>query len=334
MTYHLESGATIEISSREFDGTDDAAESSRERMSGAATIFLPGWAIGAHTESARKLGEAFAESSQNLTYAISTRAETMAIKDTLYEEARAIAKFIKEKGIKEVTLTGHSQGGDKAINVAEILQEDPEVKIRGLVLIDSTGLYDQAPSALAMGFARDSLIDTPKTLAENILAENIKKNREAIKHAVRASTDIVFGIIREMAKSKLNYPSRLRTETQEMAVVNPRLAKLRVPIILLSGAHDPVSNPEKIIPPGEEEKILEAWEREQQTSETKKYIDPREEFLRKNVFSNSPYVRMVIPEKLGHHGLPFYRPESVARASLYLLKRFERRENPKQDRKE
>jgi hypothetical protein len=134
-----------------------------------------------------------------------------------------------------------------------------------------------------------------------------------------------------MEKSRLNYPSRFKNEILETAAVNSRLAELRVPIILISGAQDPISNPEKIIPPGEEEKVLEVWEHEQQTLEVKNFSDPREEFLRKNVFPNSPYIRMVVPEKLGHHGLPLYRSKSVARAALYLLKRFERRENLKQE---
>lgn len=326
VTYNLESGAIIEISSREFKKkgkeADSIPESNREK-SGVATIFLSGWAMGAGTESARIFGEAFAESSENSTYAISTRAEMMADKNMLYEEAQAVAKFIKDKGIREVILTGYSQGGDKAVNVAAILQEDPEMKVGGLVLMDSTGLYEQTPSALVRGFSRDSLLDTPKTLAKNIV-----KNPEAAKRGIVILTDIIFGVIREMSKSKLNYASRLKTEIKEMAAVNPRLAKLRMPIILLSGAKDLVSSPEKIIPSHEEEKILEAWEREQETTEAKKFIDPREEFLRKNIFPNSPYIRMVVPEKLGHHGLPIYRSKSVARASLYLLKRFNRRENP------
>src|SRR3989338_8393921 len=76
ITYNLESGAMIEISYREFDAThkdtDDIPEGNRERAAAVATIFLPGWAMGADTESARKLGEEFADSSKNSTYAIST----------------------------------------------------------------------------------------------------------------------------------------------------------------------------------------------------------------------------------------------------------------------
>lgn len=323
-TYNLESGSIVEVSARELNGNKEP-EGKQEKMPKGAIIFLPGWGMDAENETARKLGGAFADGSQGLTYAITTRAEAMHEKDTLLEEAKAIAQFIKEKGIKEVTLAGHSQGGDKAINVVTILQEDLGMQVKGLVLIGATGLYSQTPTGLVAGFSKDSLLNTPKTLARNA-----RKHPEAIAQGNKATTDLVFGIIREIAKSRLDYPKRFLTEIREMAAVNPRLAALKVPIVLLTGAYDPISNPEKIIPAGEEDKIMEAWKREEETPERETFIDPREKFLQKNLFPNSPYVRMVIPEKFGHHGIPLFRTASVARASLYLLKRFHRRENTNQ----
>jgi len=327
--YTTESGMNVDLVWKESVAPETEAnrgpDAGREEYpQEEGVIFLPGWAMGADAKAGAALGKAFAENSHSRAYTITTRAEKISDDiDSLYEQAQAISKFVKEKGLKEVTLAGHSQGGDKAIDVAAILQEDPEMKIRGLVLLDSVGLYEQDPSSLAKGFAKDSLVKTPKTLMSKAV-----RNPQVMMQGVRAMTDIVFGIAKEISRSKTGYPSRLKNEISEMARVNPRLSTLRMPIVLMSGSNDPVSNPEKIMPPGEEEKILKAWEKEKESLGSAEFIDPREEFLKNNIFPQSPYVRMVIPEKLGHHGLPLFRSKSVANVSLYLLRRFERREKP------
>ncbi len=44
--------------------------------------------------------------------------------------------------------------------------------------------------------------------------------------------------------------------------------------------------------------------------------------LKEHIFKKSPYVKMVIADKLGKHGLPVFRAESVANTSIGLLERF------------
>lgn len=319
--YELESGISVEVDWERFEPKEGAIESTPEKPAEKAVIFLPGWAVEAGDQSIQRLGQSFAEGSKNETYTVTTRTQEAAgTEDTLYEEARAISQLIKEQGLKEVTLAGHSQGGDKAINVAHILQENPEVKIDGLILIGSVGLYEQEPGTLVKGYTKDSLVDTPKTLIKNLA-----RNPSIVKRGLRAATDILTGIVQEILRSKTVYPRRLKREIEEMARINPRLSELRMPIILVSGAKDLASRPKKIIPPHEEERIQKEWEKEEESLEEKGFIDPREEFLKENVFPKSPYIRMVVAEKLGHHGLPHFRSESVARASTYLLRRFHRR---------
>lgn len=322
LTYTLASGTRVEITVRAFETKN--RESTAERKESdkrSATIFLTGWSMGADTRSGQLLGAAFAEGAEFVegskkdTYTLSTRTERKGNKEanSLYEEAQAIAQCIKDKGIDDVTLVGHSQGGDKAIHVASILQKDPEIQIKGLMLMNAMGLYEQTPSGLIAGFAQDSLANTPLTLAKEIV-HSPGSTKRLIKKAMESGTialmDILSGIVGEISKSGLAYPGNFLTTVKEMAAVNPRLAELHIPIIVCCAAEDPISDPKKILSSAKEDEDFKT----------------REELLRKYFFPNSPYVRMIIPKKSGNHGLPLYRPELAARALLELLERFYREE--------
>lgn len=324
--YQIESGETIEVTAKTFDYLPkDAEPTSESRETEQNVVFLPGWKMAADSAAVEKLGTAFAERSRGKAFAVTTRSEEMpAAKDGLYKEAMAISRFIKEKGLTNVVLAGHSQGGDKAIDLATILQQDPELRLKGLLLLDAVGLYEQEPKSLAKDFVRDSLLNTPVTMFKKLF-----KNPGAVSQSLKAGNSIVGGIFKEMAKSGSKSLERMKGEVQTMARQNPRLNQIQVPVILMAGVEDLVSDPGKIIPQGEEERILAEWEQKDAEAGTETFIDPREKFLQEEVFPQSPYIRMVVPEKMGHHGLPLFRSESVANASLYLLKRFERRSQEK-----
>lgn len=319
--YTTEAGTAIDISWKEFQPPQEE-EGQRDR----AVIFLPGWAMGADASSTRRLVEALSEKSKSISFSVTSRSEKET-PDSLYEQADAISKFIKEQGLREITLVGHSQGGDKAIDITAILQEDPEMKINGLVLLDSVGLYEQKPVEFTGQFIKNYAIDTPLMLARDFPKKPLIMAQTALT-SMRGGTDILLGLARDIWKSKLSYftDNRLPAQIRQMVKVNPYLQEIRVPVILISGSEDPVSDPEKIVPSQEEEKeALRIWEKRQASSDIP-YADPREEYLKRELLPNSPYVRMVIPDKLGQHGLPLFRSESIARASLYLLDRFNRRQ--------
>ena len=50
----------------------------------------------------------------------------------------------------------------------------------------------------------------------------------------------------------------------------------------------------------------------------------RDEYLKRDLFPNSPWCRMVVPKKMAQHGLQIFRPEAVANAALGLIERGER----------
>ena len=218
------------------------------------------------------------------------------------EEARAIAAFIRQRGLTDVTIAGHSQGGDKAIDVVEILQRDPSIRLRGLVLLDSVGLYEHTPVKLAMKFTADGVRDTANPL-----------------ESLRAGTEIAKTELKELSRSGTGFPARFASEVQEMARQNPHTTEITTPVVVISGASDLISAPEEIVPGESTRRVIESPGGLRDVT-----LAAREAVLQETLFSSSPYVRMLAPEKAGSHGLPLHRPEEVATTGLYLLERYAR----------
>jgi len=130
-------------------------------------------------------------------------------------------------------------------------------------------------------------------------------------------TEGAFAVVRELLRSHVHYPRRLLGEIKEMAQANPRLTEIRVPVILVQGASDLLSHPAQIIP-------AQASGEETQPSTYIKNRHEREHVLQRRVFPQSPYVTMLVAEKMGYHALPSLRPKAVVHAPLYLLKRWKR----------
>lgn len=120
-----------------------------------------------------------------------------------------------------------------------------------------------------------------------------------------------------------------------MAQQNPHMRDVRVPVVIVSGMDDSVSDPSRIIPEqgvGPLRQSLGEVAPQNATADTPARdmsLVAREKYLEK-LFPESPYIRMLAPKKLGVHALPLLRPESVARSSLYMINRFIRMNNTAQ----
>ena len=309
--YALDSGVTIDVDAHIFH-SKEKSDASR------AVIFLPGWAMDSKTKSIERLCEQFSEEAKADTYAISTRSKERGQKgadaDFIYEEARAIKRFIQQRGLKNVTLAGHSMGGDKAIDLATLLQDDPEISLNGVVLIDAVGLYDQGRFELARKFTQNSLGFTPYSIGKQIPEPGkdggLSGSAKRIGPAIQAGWDVGAGIVSEVMNSKIEYWSRFKSEVTEMAAQNSRTKELRVPVIVVSGIDDSVSDPERIIPENElgplrkslgEVKRPDATDSNPARDTT---FAAREAYLHEHLFKNSPYVRMLTPKKFGGHWTP------------------------------
>lgn len=324
-------GNPIQVSWKEFVPSGE-----KTAVPGRVVMFFPGWSMGESVKSAKDLNQSFADVSGGQTLSVTSRPDSV-IPDSLFRESEAIAQFIDELGAREVTLVGHSEGGIKAVDVATILQDKySDIKVRGVILLDSVGLYEQGNWELAGKFVKDSIVDT---LRNNLADQSRKKTQDEqplsglkkaktlltrAKNTLGAGNDIAGGMIKEAVLSHVNYPKRLVSQVQEMTRENPRVKKLRIPVILINGAKDPVSSKKRIIPEAEEEKAIQDYLLANNLDSEK--VDPtlraREAYLKDSLFPNSPYIRMIVPEKFGNHGLPLFRPKSVGNVALGLLDRF------------
>lgn len=283
--------------------------------------LVPGWSGPYDGVSIMKLGQEYANQGKTRTLVANARVDTRIGEDDLFVRAQAIAELIIKSGVKKVTLTGHSQGGPQAADIAYILQERRKEQLRrgdiptipeveGLVLHDPVGIYDQRPwTQLAIGFVKD--------MGATAIAARREQRREGRRvldpgddnhflNSVDAGTDIVVGIGREMKESGVQFPMRTGSEIRWMAKVpadrKERMAALECRVILITGEHDPISKPEKFVPGYQEKSALE-----------------REAYLRETVFKKSPFIRLLTAGRLGHHGLPLLRDEDMPEEAFAQL---------------
>lgn len=293
---NLEQANKINVSWKEF------SPANKEFSQDEALIFFPGWSAGG-AKTIDNLVQKMADDSERKSFSITTISEKV-MQDPLYQEARAIKNFIVEKGLKKIILAGHSEGGSKAVNIIDILQkENPEIDIEGLILLNPVGLYEQGGPELAGKFTWDSMVKTTASL--------IRHPSLATK-GLQASSDIIFNMIREIVATKgVGYPKKLFSQIAEMAKANTHYQDVKCPVVLIQGEQDPVSSHERVIPASEDPKLL----------------TERRKILKETFFPNSPQVDMLVPKKIGHHGLPHFRSEQISRVTLGLLDRYWRNQN-------
>lgn len=250
----------------------------RPTNTNSAAIFIPGWSIDDNAPTVKGICEPLAQNSGAPIFAVKARAER-AVKGYLPGGAEAIRRtveqVIEKEGIKSLTVMGNSEGGAEAIALVARLQKlNPNIKIDGLILFDSVSLYNQHDT----NFLRLYLEDIVKTTTAS--------SRRKIKpNAVYAASG-AFGIVREFVHSRpLGFIKRSGREIREMAKESPYLSEVHVPVIIVQGKDDVISNPSKT------------------TSD---------------VFPNSPWVNKITAEEWSLHNAAFVTPKIVAEALASL----------------
>lgn len=343
--YQFESGVSVEVRSSEYRPQKNERAEQNESEAGRAVILMGGWG-NTRLASMNELSQAFADSSGANTYLVSTRSLEQGNKiagetpDFLFEEARAVSKFILERGLKKVTITGQSQGADRAMNVVQILQDNPDISVDGLVLLGPMGLYEQEAWSLTKNFIKHFGVEVPKAVkasrgADASFIHGLAKNsetraspdeptaKEIEKDATRDGVVTHLDALKASWKNPAALVRRTASEVQEMAHRNQSAAELHVPIVLITGTDDTIAERERIVPEDEETKLRKELG---ESGERDKTLAAREKYLRENIFPQSPYVRMVVPEKMGNHLVQIYRPQAVAKVSTFLLDRYWRKQ--------
>lgn len=96
-----------------------------------AVLFLIGWPWEAKSETTWDQPRALADEFGVTSFSIDTRLNRMD-PETLLHEAEGIRQFVLSRGIKELTIVGHSEGAIRAVNLTSLLeQKDPQIQIDG-----------------------------------------------------------------------------------------------------------------------------------------------------------------------------------------------------------
>lgn len=270
-------------------------------------VYLPGWGYNEQVKAIEPFCQYLADYSQMTTYALDTRVER-AIPYSLLSEARAISQFIEEKGIDDITIAGHSQGGAQAIHLTGLLQD--RVHVNGIILLDAVSLYTQSFRKFLRNFVLELIRAGIKTVYP------FDANRATLFVNTQDMQEGVAEIARQirLAGGVSRYFKRLWNELTEICTLNPSAQVIKVPIVIVHGARDLISQPYKIIP----------GRKRRQSSSYIQDIHEREQFLQEHLFPKSPSVKMIVVQKMGYHALLSLRPDQVTRSSLYLLERSHR----------
>lgn len=163
-----------------------------------------------------------------------------------------------------------------------------------------------------------------RPIIRKALVESWRVNQ--VPQTLKVGGATLFGMLKDigqMINPKSVYWQRAGAQAKEMASQNPRIAQVRCPVVIMVGAKDIVIDHNQIVPPQVEEQVARRRQEVVSSKQTSEALSPqmdfREKFLIENVFTSSPSVRMIVPEKAAYHGLPLFR--DVARAGLYMLDR-------------
>ena len=324
-------GLNVDVNYRTLVPRNAESNKNTKPNTDSVIVVFPGWAMDADSNSAATIGQAFADAGNKQVLVVDTQPDKI-VEDTLFKEAGAVKNLVKNAGAKNITLAGYSEGGIKAVDLATMLQEDPDVNVDGVVLMDSMGLYDQKSRGEFVGkFVKDTFVGTPTNIRRQLRQPG---SLHRVGSALQHGTDTIFGMINDARKSKLQYPQRVKSQIDEMFGKSARLTDLRVPVILVQGKEDPVSNPENVLPGYErlDDQTLGYGKTDPDGKISERlthsiYNPLREKFLKDNLFPNSPYVRMLVGKKeetVPHHVFPVQNAGEIATASLYSIERSKR----------
>lgn len=275
-------------------------------------IFLPGWSFQAKSPVTQDLPKYLSNEFGLATYDIDTVASKIS-PNALGLEAKAIRDFITQKlvGINEVTIFGHSEGGIKAANLAAILeQENPQIKINGVVLASSMGFYRQSFPELAKNF----VIINPKVESQN--------QNPAVSHMPMSQVifELAKSLLEDIRATKLKYPAMLVAQMKQLVSVDQAIMRIKSPVLILAADLDFVSNHREYLPKEEiENRLAEPMPAKDKTREVMvRNSAAREQYLREQVMPQAKQVKFFLATRYSGHGAI---PVERAKQTAYIVSR-------------
>lgn len=275
----------IELSAKKFFPPRQVNEES-------VMLVLSGWGVGT-PRTLEYLTQRYAQESNQIAWLVDTHPKGI-LPNSLSVEARAIGQFVSECELKEVIIVGYSQGHLLGVELINLFQtEQVGTKVVGLISLNPVGLLRQDRRLLLARWVRELFWEFPKSFMENVPQDSSLK-----KKVFDASGDIFFNTIQRISSSKGQYLVQLWHSVREIAQANFPLHTVNCPIVLIAGAFDFISTAGLGFNP---------------------------KYRIRELFPHNPNVCVLLPRKLGHHGLPHFRPDEVAKVSVYILEKLRRK---------
>jgi len=279
----------------------------------------------------------------------------------LREEGLATADFIRARRLKNVTVIGHSQGAPRVAYAENALQSTPNA-VYGVALISPVGLDKQHPLALLGRYAMhsgpdlkgiDMIPNLEKVPGLGLIVKNSEGLRgiletateQARKLQAQGESDLIQTQVEQIKKSFVSWLTREYRNLNEMAEQCPAFAKIKAPVVLVTGLYDRVAARERILPMADEVRVrrelresksgrrmrdmteeeVETGKWQSEVTVKDKTMAARGHLLKDKIFKSAESVQWLAPEKSGNHWINImFRPEQVAQDALYLLRRAHR----------
>lgn len=212
-----------------------------------AVVFLPGWPWKADQSVTYPFPQSLAKRSKARTISIDTRVSKIG-QDSLQIESAGIALFLKDQGIREVTIVGHSEGAIRAVNLAAVLQtNNPDIKINGVVLANPMGIDNRNLAQLAAGFLRDV-----------IWVSRRERSKMEVKSPEGLERQFVLSLLRDFvfAGGRKKYLPMLKNQLNNLVRINPYLEQIKAPVVVMATDKDLVSDLRRYLPPSDVENKL------------------------------------------------------------------------------
>lgn len=331
----MESGAELPITQEVFKPQEYSIEGSRVQLRWTETtskeaensdpkraiVWISAWNWLPEVRIIKNVSQKVADFSRQKVFTLSSKTDQLGL-DASLTEAKVIAQFIKDHNLSEVIIVGHSEGGMKAIDLAAVLeQSNPKVKIDGLVLMDSMGLYDQNPKDLKRNFVNDLM---------KVAAGEFKSTGVRPPNPVSSFMQFAHGFLEDIKFFKLKYPQKLGEEIKAMAKVNPRLKNIKAPVLIVTGERDYISDYRGYLPQKEIDKRLDGKSDSSKQGQMFERGRARREYLKENMFPNAENVAMIVLSKGAHHaGVTDIRINQAVYVISKIFDRMRRSSSPK-----
>lgn len=185
-------------------------------------------------------------------------------------EVEAIRDFIKSKKFTKVTIVAHSIGVPKAFELAAILeQNDPDIKVNGIVANNPVGLYEQDKLDILKRYKADGdnqgleqnrnpqprYTEVTRPRHESLLTSSsqrpedsglpIQSRHESLPKVI---AQLVGSMVKDFRDTGVGYKKFLEDQLDVATKVSPYLAQVKAPILFLLSSEDQVAQMDRIFP--------------------------------------------------------------------------------------